>query len=139
MEFAAIRLVTKRGEVVVRFKDDGTFFDIRAELPCNWDDKTWRRERTRLVRRARRICEKVWSINSYSVVCRVIEKEAPRKAGLDVYNTSGAFVVTPAENEEQAGEIVCKHLGGPNTMVKIISVDRIELDSPCVFWANEVE
>ena len=50
---------TKRGTVRVELSPDGEVDDMHAYDPANWDSKTWKRERPRLIRRARAVCAKI--------------------------------------------------------------------------------
>jgi hypothetical protein len=59
---------TKRGTVRVEFGPNGEVVDVHAHYPANrkgriWDDKTWKRERPRLIRRARLLCAKIGAMD----------------------------------------------------------------------------
>jgi len=69
-----IMLKTKRGAVRVEFGDRGEVSDVRAHDPSKWDNETWKRERPRLIQRARVLCAKVGTIRTAPPHTRHSEK-----------------------------------------------------------------
>lgn len=56
-----VTLLTKRGKVNVEFFEDGTLLDVFVDKNTeeNWDRQTWKKERSRLISRARKICNEI--------------------------------------------------------------------------------
>jgi len=65
--FILVELSTKRGIVRVTFNGDGSVFTTRPLNIDRWPTAIWKREQSKLIRRARNICAKVAGINTLSI------------------------------------------------------------------------
>jgi hypothetical protein len=59
-----VTLETRRGKVVVVFDDQENVLDAFAVNKYRWDAKTWARQRSQLIRRARLLCAKIGTIKT---------------------------------------------------------------------------
>jgi hypothetical protein len=59
-----VTLETRRGKVVVVFDDQEDVLDAFAASEYRWSAKTWARQRSQLIRRARLLCAKIGTIRT---------------------------------------------------------------------------